>query len=209
LIFNDGSTDRTGAVAESYAAKDPSHIQAFHHEKPISLGGIFQKGLKLSKYPFLIMIHGQNDIRPETLKALFSAPERGLVIPYQANTHERPWMRRHLSRLFVFLLNRSFGLNLHYYNHYVLHRKELLQGLRLRALGYAFQAEILLKLLLWKPCTYVEIPVFDDFSSKKATKAFRFKNIYFVFKFYLVMLRDIYGTQSDSKIPSAAPSADG
>lgn len=195
LIFNDGSTDRTGEIAEEYAASHPS-ITAIHHKEPVSLGEVFKRGLKRAGKEYVILIHGQNAIGLEALNSLCSTRGYDLVIPYQANTHERPFHRQLFSRLFVALLNFSFGLKLRYYNHYVLYRRACIQNFQFRGLGYAFQAELLIKLLLFKNCSYKEIAVIDDFSSKKKSHAFRPRNIYYVLKFYLITLFDIYKPRS-------------
>ncbi len=44
LVFDDGSTDRTGAIADELAAAHPT-VRAFHHVRPVGLGGVFWRGV--------------------------------------------------------------------------------------------------------------------------------------------------------------------
>lgn len=184
LVFNDGSTDATGEVADRHAARARG-VRVFHHSRPVSLGGVFRRGLDEARGDHVIMIHGQNDITVETLERIFSVSGVDLVIPYQTNGRERPWFRFLLSRLFVFAVNRMSGLRLRYYNHYVLYRREVLRGLDVHAYGYAFQAGLLIRLIRDRGCTYREVPVRDDFSHKRKSHALRPRNVVAVGRFFL------------------------
>lgn len=189
LVFNDGSTDRTGDIANEFAAKFPE-IEAVHHASPKSLGFVFRSGMTRVDSDFAMMVHGQNDITIDSLRKIFEVPETDLVIPYQTNTHERPLLRRILSRGFVRLVNGIHGLKINYYNHYVLYRRDVLEGIQIRNDGYAFQAEILVRLLKGRGCSYAQVPIQDDFSNKKKSNALKPRNVARVCGFFVSTLTE-------------------
>ena len=49
LLFDDGSTDRTGAIMEELAAADPRHVQVIHNATPRNLGGVYKQGIELAR----------------------------------------------------------------------------------------------------------------------------------------------------------------
>ncbi len=55
IIIDDGSTDDTGRLADSLAAKDP-HIKVIHHRPNRGYGGAFKAGLYASKHPWIAFI---------------------------------------------------------------------------------------------------------------------------------------------------------
>ncbi|MFT6068485.1 MAG: glycosyltransferase involved in cell wall biosynthesis [Bacteriovoracaceae bacterium] len=190
VIYNDASTDKTGAVAEKLASEDLK-ISVIHHKESKNIGYIFKDGLSKSQSEFIVMIHGQNDIFEESLDILFSQKE-DLVIPYQVNTNERPFSRAIISKLFVFMVNIMFGVGLKYYNHYVLYKRELVLDFNELTTSYAFQAEILIKIFKRSTPSYIEVPFRDDFKNKEKTDAFTFGNILGVFHFFRRMTYEVY-----------------
>lgn len=176
IIFDDGSTDRTGEITDKLADAYDC-IRVFHHKKPICVGGIYKRGIRLAKMNYLIRINGKNDITEENLDKIFAlAGVKDLVIPYMTNDRERSFFRRSVSRAFTFIVNFMFGLNLKYYNHYVLCKRSAANAIDLKTDSYAFQAEILVKLIK-SGYSYVEVPVEDKFDKCVETKAFKFTNI--------------------------------
>lgn len=190
IIYDDGSVDGTTGIGQDLA-RNNSNIKFIRHEVSKNLGYIYQDGIKRSQCSSLMMIHGQNDILEESLHKIFAMRNSSLIIPFQENTFERPMARALISKLFVFLNNTIFNLNLKYYNHYVLCDTELLRSVEITSFSYAFQAEVLIKLIK-SGTDYVEVGIRDDFSNKKESKAFRVKNIIGVAKFYLSVLSFLY-----------------
>ncbi len=190
VIYNDASSDNTGAIAEELTLVD-KQVSVIHHTESRNIGFIFKDGLKKSKSEYIVMIHGQNDILPESLDILFSQKE-DLVIPYQVNTNERPFSRAIISKLFVSLVNIMFGVGLKYYNHYVLYKRELVLDFNEMTTSYAFQAEILIKIFKRSSPSYIEVPFRDDFQNKEKTDAFTFGNIFGVFHFFRRMTYEVY-----------------
>ncbi len=190
VIYNDGSTDKTAHIADELSHQY-NCVKVIHNQNSKNLGWIFKDGCIKSQSDYIVMIHGQNDILIDSLHLLFST-SADVVIPYQVNTFERAPARAILSKTFVILNNLFFKMNLNYYNHYVLFKRDAIRGLNELSSSYAFQAEILIKTLQNKEISYVEIPFVDDFSNKVKSSAFTGPNIYGVVKYFIKMIKEMY-----------------
>ncbi len=188
IIFNDGSTDNTGKIAD-LISKKLHNVKVVHHSKPVCLGGVFWEGVKLARMEYLIRINGKNDISKENLDKIFSLRGKAdLIVPYQVNDNERTLFRRLTSWFFTNSLNLLTGLKLKYYNHYVLHYTKDLRNIRLLTDSYAFQAQILIRLIK-SGASYIEVGIESNFENDIKTSAFSLRNISGVFIFFFSLFR--------------------
>ena len=198
IIFNDGSVDRTGEIAEALAKQD-KHIRAIHHRNSKCLGGVYKEGRELARMNYLILVNGKCDITQESLDKIFAlCGKADMVIPYTTNTQDRSLFRRANSKAFVWLLNTIFRLNLKYYNHFVLHKKEIVNSIDIWTNSYAFQAEVLIKLIK-SGYSYIEIGVTDRFEKGIKSKAFKPRNILAIGLFLIRTMHEIYFGKKASK----------
>ena len=158
LVFNDGSSDRTGEIIDRLAKSDP-HIKVTHHQTPKNLGGVYKAALAKASKTYLIMIPGDNENPPSAIDpVLAEAGNADIIIPYTANQGVRPPLRRVVSKSFVTILNLVSGCRLRYYNGTVLQRVDKLREITIQTDGFGYQAEALVKLLR-KKLTFKEIPI--------------------------------------------------
>jgi glycosyltransferase involved in cell wall biosynthesis len=178
LLFDDGSTDCTGAIMDGLAAADPRHVRVTHNPTPRNLGGVYKQGIALARMEYLLMVPGDNENPGHALQAPFDAIGRAdIVLPYPLNSGVRGAARHAVSRLYVWLLNRLFGLRVRYYNGTVIHRTANLKTLPLKTSSFAYQAEILIKLLCAGK-SFVEVPIrIDPPKEGRRSRAFRWKNV--------------------------------
>jgi len=191
IIFNDGSSDKTGEIAETLARRN-KYLKVIHHKNSKCLGGVYKEGRALAKMNYLIFVNGKGDIPSESFDAILA--QRGkadIIIPYTLNSKDRPIHRRVISQIFVWLLNTIFKLNLRYYNHSVLHKKEIVDSVDIFTNSYAFQAEILIKLIK-SGHSYIEVGVSDKFEKGIKTKIFKLKNIISTGSFLINIISEIY-----------------
>jgi glycosyltransferase involved in cell wall biosynthesis len=192
LVFNDGSSDATGEIADRLAARH-EHIRAIHNPVSLNLGGVIRKGVTMARMPYAIYIDGKGATSAEALDAIFG--KRGqadLVIPYATNMHVRSMSRRIISWVFRNMLNALFGLRVRHFGNSILFRTEQLRRFHIRTNSFGFQPEALIKMIR-AGHTYVHVGFEDrfDFDGRK-TKAFKWKNIRGTCGFVLRTLWDVY-----------------
>jgi glycosyltransferase involved in cell wall biosynthesis len=176
LVFDDGSTDHTGEIADRLGAEDP-RLSIRHHSHPKGLGAIFKAGVEQARMTYVIMIHGDNETHPDSIRAVLERAGRAdLIIPFTINPEIRSWVRQRLSTTFTGLVNLCSGLRLRYYNHIVLYRTSLIRSVDIRTDGFGFQAEALVRLLRLG-ASYEEIGVQIQKRPSGSSKAFRLKNV--------------------------------
>jgi glycosyltransferase involved in cell wall biosynthesis len=176
LIYNDGSTDGTGIIADELARGDSS-IKVFHHDKNRGLGACYREGARVAGKDFYLLIHGDNEIAPETIQAIINKTnEADVVIPYVQNPEARPFIRRVISSAYVSLTNLLFGLNIPYYNGPCMIRTSLVKELPIEDSGFGFMMETLVKLIK-KGHSYVVVGFNCRLREKGKTKVFQIRNI--------------------------------
>ena len=176
LVFDDGSTDNTGAIIDRLAAND-KNVRAIHNENNMGLGYSYKKGVQLAKNDYIVMFPGDNQILKDSMTRIFDMIGRAdIVIPYIENYRVRPLSRQLISKSFTTVMNLLFRLNLHYYNGTVIHKREIIQPMPIDTDGFAYQAEILTKLIK-SGHGYVEVGVPICERACGFSKAFYLKNI--------------------------------
>lgn len=147
LIFNDGSSDSTGQIAERLS-KDDERIWAIHHATPRNVGICYAEAIEYSSQEYLILVPGDNENDPEGLEKIFRLTgQADLIVPFTENPEVRSPLRQALSSLFTQVLNLVSGRKLRYYNGTVLHRVDLLRTCLQKTHGFGYQAELTLQLL--------------------------------------------------------------
>lgn len=181
LIFNDCSTDQTGVLAEKLASKN-KNIKVIHNPNTMGLGYNYKKGVEIATKDYIIMIPGDNEITSNSFENMFKKlGEKEIIIPYTVNVEIRPLERRLLSKTYTWLVNLIFGTHLKYFNGPVIHKRELIQTIPIQTNSFAYQTELLLKMIK-SGHSYLETGmVLKDRNSGKS-KALRLKNVIRVFK---------------------------
>lgn len=176
IIFNDGSTDNTGKIAERLAKKN-KNITVIHNEVPQGMGYCYREGLKKAKYKYYMYIPGDNQFPSKALrKMLIQTGKTDIVIPFVTNMHIRPITRQLLSATFTQLINILFNLKVSYYNGTVIHKRKLLLSALPKTHGHAYQAEILVRLIK-RGATFTEVGYNMVERSAGATSAFKMRNV--------------------------------
>lgn len=176
LIFNDGSADGTGRIAERLSSSP--RIRVTHHKTPRNLGACYKSGIHMATKDYLIMIPGDNECGTELMKEVFSLTGTAdMIVPYTSNPQVRPLARQLLSKAFVSLVNKISGHHLRYYNGAVLHRTSLLKHCPIRTDGFGYQAEVLVKLLR-RGHTFREVGTEITYRPFGKSKAIRFDSLF-------------------------------
>lgn len=188
LIINDGSTDKTGKVAEGLAKKS-KRIRVFHNSENKGMGYSYLRGLKEARFEHIMINFGDDDHPAESLVRVIShMGEADIVIPFYTNFHiTKTWFRHVLSISYTHLVNYLTELNIRYYNGITLHKTDLVRKMPIRSKGFGFQAEIIIYLVK-TGATFIEVGIVNQDRKMGASSALRPKNIlsvsYFLFRLF-------------------------
>ncbi|MEQ8641166.1 MAG: glycosyltransferase family 2 protein [Alphaproteobacteria bacterium] len=159
ILVNDGSRDATGAIMDDMAKSSP-RLRVVHNETNQGLGAIYRHGLGLARYEYYMLMCGDGGVPASSLPPMLDALGRAdIVLPYVTNLRRiKSPMRFFASRCYTGLLNLMFRQKVKYYNGLPIHRTDLVRAIRVTSTGFAFQGEILIKLLK-AGCTRFEVPI--------------------------------------------------
>jgi len=192
ILFNDGSRDKTGEIIESIRLQN-SQVKTVHHKTPKGMGFAYKTGIEMSQKTYFLLMPGDDDFEEYLIRRLLeSAGKADIIIPFFNNFQSRPWHRKIFSAFFTRSLNFLFNLDLTYYNGPVLHLTKNLKALKITSNKFTYQAEILLKLIKLKKCTYDEIGLATNERIEGKSKAVRLANFIDVGSFMVKMLFEIY-----------------
>ena len=161
IVVDDGSRDRTGAIADRLAAANP-RVRVVHHSVNRGYGAALRSGFQAATNPLVVLVDGDNQFDlgelPVLLRALAPSKVEGLapsgvdwpgrfdvVSGYRITRHD-PAVRR----LYAFMYNRMarvlFRIPVRDVNcGFKLYRRDLLERLlpQLRSTGALINVEIL------------------------------------------------------------------
>ena len=175
LVFDDGSTDRTGAMAEEYAKHHP-RVRVIHNPTTRGIGYSYKEGIRLATKKYYTLIHGDNEIMGFLMKEMFTAAGREDFVITVIRQDTRSSARQRISKTFTGIVNGMFGLKVPYYNGPSLIPVKLLKEIPIHTNGHAFMAEIIVRLLK-RGYKYHAIEFDTIVRAHGKTKAFRIKNV--------------------------------
>jgi glycosyltransferase involved in cell wall biosynthesis len=176
LFIDDCSSDTTLQIMQDIAKRD-KRVRVFHNERNLGLGGSYKRGIDLATKEYYMLIPGDNAWPAEGMcEVLSMIGGTDIIIPYIVEAGDKGPIRRFLSRGFTVFVNTMFGLHVHYYNGIVVHRTENLRKLVIRTNSFAYQAEVLVKLLK-NGATYTECGLNTVPRSDGKSKALKISNL--------------------------------
>jgi len=179
IIVDDGSTDRTFAIAESLAAANP-RIRVHRNQRNLGVGRSYRLGIDLATAEYTAWVAGNNMLSQDALERVYDrVGERDMVISYVLRD-ERPLNRQVISRAFTLGMNLLFSVNMRYYTGPCVFKSDVAKRVPLGSQGSFFVAELLVRLLR-SGQSYVEVGLQPRPRTSGATKTFRLRNIVDVF----------------------------
>ena len=190
ILIDDGSTDRTGEIMDNLAQELP-RTRAIHNRPNLGLGASYQRGVAEARCAYLMMLCGDGGMPAASLPPIFAAVGTAdIIAPYVTNLKQiKSPLRYFTSRTYTNLLNLLFGQNIKYYNGLPVHRVDLLRQLRINSTGFAFQGEILTKLLR-SGCSMTEVGVAGAEMTKNST-AVRLKSLINIAKVLALLVWEV------------------
>lgn len=158
IAINDGSRDKTLEILKKMQEKIDNLIIVNHIES-LGVGASFLEAVKIANGKYVFMVPGDNENDPSLIfEKISEIKDEDLLVSYVINKEKRSFFRRLISSFYTFLVNKSFGMNLKYFNGTSLYRTDMIKKLDIKSTGFFFTAEILIKSLS-NPINYKEVGI--------------------------------------------------
>jgi len=138
LVIDDGSTDRTGAIADELVRRDP-HVRALHNDGNRNYGYSLARGIAAARYDWILHDGTDLPLAPEDFGAFtrhFDAADVLVARRIDRRAHS-PW-RKVTSVVNNGLLRLLFAPRTRDLNFVQFYRRSWAQGVRLRSTSPAF-----------------------------------------------------------------------
>lgn len=175
IVFDDGSTDKTGQIAD-ICAKHNKRVSVIHNKKTQGLGGVFRQFIQIASKQYWSYFPGDADMASWSLAELIKqAGQADLVMMYPRNTSARSLFRQVISRAFVTFMNLLLGINIRYYTGSFITKVQPVKKLSLIANGFGSLFEFKVRMIL-QGASYKEIQFDHVGRISGASKAFTLGN---------------------------------
>jgi glycosyltransferase involved in cell wall biosynthesis len=191
VFVNDGSSDKTGELAEQFALLYPDRIKIVHHIVNLNLGNALKTGFAHAKGKFCIPYDLDLSYAPEHIEKLLEtilATKADIVIasPYMrgGKVTEVPFMRRIMSKWVNRFMRFASQEKFHTYTGMVrAYNTDFIKSLNLKTKDYEINPEIIYKAMILR-ARIIEIPAHLDWTEqnkfgKKRTSGMRIIKTFF------------------------------
>ncbi|MFL5685844.1 MAG: glycosyltransferase family 2 protein [Chloroflexota bacterium] len=150
IAVNDGSRDRTRALADELTAAHPGILRAVHHPTNLGYGAALRSGFAAARYELVAFTDGDRQFRVEDLgrltERLAAADHPDVVVGYRIRRAD-PIVRTLYARAYRLANRIFFGLKVTDVDCACkLFRREALDDIHVESDGAFFSAELLIKL---------------------------------------------------------------
>lgn len=150
IVVNDGSRDRTQALADEMTARHPGIVRAVHHPTNLGYGAALRSGFGAARHELVAFTDGDRQFRVEDigrLTARMSRPDApDVVVGYRIRRAD-PLIRTVYARAYRLANRIFFGLPVTDVDCACkLVRRDVLDDVRVESEGAFFSAELLIKL---------------------------------------------------------------
>jgi glycosyltransferase involved in cell wall biosynthesis len=146
VVVDDGSRDATGRIADRMAAAD-DHVKVVHHQVNRGYGGAVISGIRAATQPYVLLCDGDGQFDPADLRLLAERIGDHDVVVGRRVRRADHLMRRLNGKAWTILVDLLFDLHVSDIDcGFKLFRREVLEGLELRAGGAMITTELLARL---------------------------------------------------------------
>jgi glycosyltransferase involved in cell wall biosynthesis len=150
IAVNDGSRDRTAAIADDLTARHPGIVRAVHHPTNLGYGAALRSGFAAARYDLVAFTDGDRQFRVEDIARLTArlaeADAPDAVVGFRIKRAD-PLIRTIYAKAYRLANRIFFRLKVTDVDCACkLIRREALEGLRVESDGAFFSAEMLIKL---------------------------------------------------------------
>jgi glycosyltransferase involved in cell wall biosynthesis len=146
IVVDDGSRDRTGAIADRLASAD-SHVKVVHHPVNRGYGGAVISGIRAASKPYVLLCDGDGQFDPADIELMTPfVPEYDVVAGRRARRAD-PLMRRVNGMAWSGLVRVLLGITISDIDcGFKLFKRDKLDGMELRAHGAMISTELMARL---------------------------------------------------------------
>ena len=143
IVVNDGSADKTGAIAERLANED-SHVRVVNHQINRGYGGAVISGIRAATMPYVLLCDGDGQFDPKEVQLLAAyVPDYDVVVGRRIRRADH-LMRRVNGFAWTTLVRMMFGIEISDIDcGFKLFKRELLESMELRASGAMISTELM------------------------------------------------------------------
>jgi len=190
VVVDDGSTDRTGEIANSLAGTNP-RIRVLHNGVNRGFGFSYRRGVQAATCDYVGFFPTDDCVPSQSMEAIFDQVGKAdIIVNFTSNPEIRRPVRRVISRAYTRLINVLFGLRLNYVNGPTVHRREVIQAVKVSTDGFALFAEVMVRLIR-SGHSYLEIGIPIRERKQGGVKAFKPKNVVSVLKTVCFLFWDV------------------
>ena len=176
LIFEDGSSDRTGEIVDRLAKRN-SGIRVFHNRRNMNVGYSYALGIRHASKEYVMLLPGPDSLTPDSLENYMGKiGQADVVISYSGNKKVRLLHRRVISAVVSAFLNLLFGLRLKYYFGMQMYEKSLVGKVSITTSSFGVYPEILIRLVK-AGHSVKEVPIMA-LQETNSTTALRLRNVF-------------------------------
>jgi glycosyltransferase involved in cell wall biosynthesis len=150
IAVDDGSRDRTPAIADELAARHPTVFRVVHHPTNLGYGAALRSGFQAARFDLVAFIDGDRQFRVADVgrltERIAAADAPDVVLGYRLKRADPP-IRRWYARIYRLSNRIFFGVRVRDIDCACkLFRREALTTIRVASGGAFFTAELLIKL---------------------------------------------------------------
>jgi glycosyltransferase involved in cell wall biosynthesis len=150
IAVDDGSRDRTPAIADELAKRHPDVVRAVHHPTNLGYGAALRSGFRASRYERIAFIDGDRQFKVADLARLTERMAQSdspdVVVGYRLKRADPP-IRRWYARIYRLSNRVFFGVRVRDIDCACkLFKRQALEPIRVSSGGAFFTAEMLIKL---------------------------------------------------------------
>lgn len=176
IIVDDGSTDSTPQLAEQIVKEYPQ-IKIIHHKKNLGIGSCYRNALAQAQGDYFTWFPSDHENSAEQfIQCLPYLRQDTLVTYHHLGYDHRPFLRRRISRIYTWIINKSFHLDLKYYNDLTIFPTSVLRFIPLVTNGFVFFAESLIQAIQYG-CRVVELQAPLRKRDRGKSKTFTFLSV--------------------------------
>ena len=172
IVVNDGSTDATGAIADSAAASF-NNMKVFHHRTNRNLGTSMRTGISNSQGDYVVVLDIDLSYSPDHIGRLLlkiEDMEADMVIasPYMKGGKNTgvPFVRLVLSKTVNFLMRKASRLNIYTFTGMVrAYKGEFIRAVNTKSTTFDINPEIIFKAYILR-AKVLEIPAHLDWTEQ-------------------------------------------